>query len=53
MPTSVNMKWNVFAAAFIQDIDDDGVGDMVVVNGGDTTFQAGVICTWHFVFLSQ
>ncbi|CAC5409294.1 unnamed protein product [Mytilus coruscus] len=35
----INTQWNVFHVAKIQDIDDDGVPEMVVANGGDTTLR--------------
>ncbi|XP_071128715.1 uncharacterized protein [Mytilus edulis] len=35
----INTQWNVYHVAKIQDIDDDGVPEMVVANGGDTTLR--------------
>ncbi|XP_063447077.1 uncharacterized protein LOC134726596 [Mytilus trossulus] len=35
----INTQWNVYYVAKIQDIDDDGVPEMVVANGGDTTLR--------------
>lgn len=48
MPHGVNQKWNVFAPVFIEDINNDGVRDMVVVNGGDTQYEPEV----RFAFIA-
>ena len=48
MSDGVNQKWNVFAPGYIQDITGDGVRDMVVVNGGDTSYKPEV-CLYIFI----
>lgn len=42
MPEALTDSWNVFAPTFITDVSGDGVVDMVVANGGDSTFTAEV-----------
>lgn len=38
MPEGLNRKWNAFAGGLIHDLDGDGVEELIVTNGGDTTF---------------
>ena len=42
-PEELNKHWNVLAPGVVNDLNEDGVNDLVVINGGDTRYKPQVV----------